>query len=158
MEVLCFLPSTHYPLYDFDLRATHARTLLPAALASVPFGFVLVRVRTSRRDCVLVRVSRFRSTRQFSELFFCPSRASSQCCSQASGVSRSQHRLSYFLLTKYGSRGCNAVGCANTNEHRPTNTRSCFSAPEAVGRTKIRLCSGSDSHVSEFGGGVLPPS
>ena len=33
------------PLYDFDLRATHARTLLPAALASVSFGFVLVRVR-----------------------------------------------------------------------------------------------------------------
>jgi len=31
--------------YDFDLRATHARTLLPAALASVSFGFVLVRVR-----------------------------------------------------------------------------------------------------------------
>jgi len=41
---LCFLPSTNYPLYDFDLRATHARTLLPAALASVSFGFVLVRV------------------------------------------------------------------------------------------------------------------
>jgi hypothetical protein len=32
-------------IYDFDLRATHARTLLPAALASVSFGFVLVRVR-----------------------------------------------------------------------------------------------------------------
>jgi len=32
-------------IYDFDLRASHARTLLPAALASVPFGFVLVRVR-----------------------------------------------------------------------------------------------------------------
>jgi len=43
--VLCFLPSKHYPLCDFDLRATHARTLLPAALASVSFGFVLVRVR-----------------------------------------------------------------------------------------------------------------
>ena len=24
------------------------------------------------------------------------------------------------------------VGCANTNEHRPTNTRNSFSAPEAV--------------------------
>ena len=34
-----------HSLYDFDLRATHARTLLPAALASVSFGFVLVRVR-----------------------------------------------------------------------------------------------------------------
>ena len=33
------------PIYDFDLRATHALTLLPAALASVSFGFVLVRVR-----------------------------------------------------------------------------------------------------------------
>ena len=32
-------------IYDFDLRATHARKLLPAALASVSFGFVLVRVR-----------------------------------------------------------------------------------------------------------------
>ena len=42
---MCFLPSTHYPLYDFDLRATHARALLPAALASVSFGFVLVRVK-----------------------------------------------------------------------------------------------------------------
>jgi len=36
---------TALPFYDFDLRASHARTLLPAALASVPFGFVLVRVR-----------------------------------------------------------------------------------------------------------------
>ena len=38
-----------------DLRASHARTLLPAALASVPFGFVLVRVRVrfvgSFRSC-----------------------------------------------------------------------------------------------------------
>ena len=33
------------PICDFELRATHARTLLPAALASVSFGFVLVRVR-----------------------------------------------------------------------------------------------------------------
>ena len=30
------------------MRATHARTLLPAALASVSFGFVLVRVRVRR--------------------------------------------------------------------------------------------------------------
>ena len=37
------------PFYDFDLRASHARTLLPAALASVPFGFVLVRVRVRRK-------------------------------------------------------------------------------------------------------------
>jgi hypothetical protein len=30
------LPSLYtLPIYDFDLRATHARTLLPAALASV---------------------------------------------------------------------------------------------------------------------------
>ena len=36
--------STHFLFNDFDLRASHARTLLPAALASVPFGFVLVRV------------------------------------------------------------------------------------------------------------------
>ena len=33
------------PFYDFDLRESHARIFLPAALASVPFGFVLVRVR-----------------------------------------------------------------------------------------------------------------
>ena len=40
------LPSLYaLPFYDFDLRESHARTLLPAALASVPFGFVLVRVR-----------------------------------------------------------------------------------------------------------------
>ena len=36
------------------------------------------------------------------------------------------------VVWKYGSRGCNTVGCANTNDRRPTNTRSCFSAPEAV--------------------------
>jgi hypothetical protein len=39
------LPFAHYPFYDFGLRATHALTLLPAALASVSFGFVFVRVR-----------------------------------------------------------------------------------------------------------------
>ena len=33
------------PIYDFDLRASPTRTLLPAALTSVSFGFVLVRVR-----------------------------------------------------------------------------------------------------------------
>ena len=38
------------PIYDFDLRATHARTLLPAALASVSFGFILVRVRVRHRS------------------------------------------------------------------------------------------------------------
>ena len=37
-------------LHVFDSRATHARTLLPAALASVPFGFVLVRVRVRNID------------------------------------------------------------------------------------------------------------
>ena len=40
------LPATHYPLYDFDLSATHAHIFLLAALASVSFGFVLVRVYT----------------------------------------------------------------------------------------------------------------
>ena len=32
-------------IYDSDLRATHAGTLLPAALTSVSFGFVFFRVR-----------------------------------------------------------------------------------------------------------------
>ena len=43
--------STPYalPIYDFDLHASHARTHLPAALASVPFGIVLVRVRVRIR-------------------------------------------------------------------------------------------------------------
>ena len=53
------LPSLYtIPFYDFDLRASHARTLLPAALASVPFGFVLVRVRVrvSVADRVAARV------------------------------------------------------------------------------------------------------
>ena len=63
VEVSCFLPSAHYPLYDFDLRATHARTLLHAALASVSFGFVLVRVRVrvqlgEQRITVVKRVGR----------------------------------------------------------------------------------------------------
>ena len=41
--------------------------------------------------------------------YFRPSRVSSQCFSQAPGASRSQHRLSSFLLTKDGSPGCNAA-------------------------------------------------
>ena len=41
-----YLPATRQiPLSRFDSRATHARTLQPAALAFVPYGFVLVRVR-----------------------------------------------------------------------------------------------------------------
>jgi len=40
------LPSLYaLPSYDFDLCASHARALLPAALDSLPFGFVSVRVR-----------------------------------------------------------------------------------------------------------------
>ena len=46
-----------YPLHDFDLRATHARTLLPAALASVSFGFVLVRVRSHDVDARIKKAS-----------------------------------------------------------------------------------------------------
>ena len=37
------------PLSTLTARATHARPLLPAALASVPYGFVLVRVRVRVR-------------------------------------------------------------------------------------------------------------
>ena len=81
----------------------------------------------SARSCITSQVRE-----AFLRVIFCPSRASPQCFSKASGASRSQHRLSSFLLMQYGSRGCSAVGCANTNDHRPTNTRSCFSAPEAV--------------------------
>ena len=40
------------------MRASHARTLLPAALASVPFGFVLVRVRVR---VVLIMPVQFRT-------------------------------------------------------------------------------------------------
>jgi hypothetical protein len=36
----------------YDSRATHARTLLPAESASVPFGFVLVRVRVRVRSSI----------------------------------------------------------------------------------------------------------
>ena len=81
----------------------------------------------SARSCVMSQVHE-----AILRAIFCTSRTSSQCFSQAPGASRSQHRLSSFLLTKDGSNGCNALGCANTNEHRPTNTRSSFSAPEAV--------------------------
>ena len=62
VEVLRFLPSTHYSLYDFDLRATHARTLLPEALASVSFGFVLVRVRSVNVKCEVLLCRRLTLT------------------------------------------------------------------------------------------------
>ena len=45
------LPSLYaQTFYDSYLRASHVRTLLPAALASVPFGFVLVRVRVIKTE------------------------------------------------------------------------------------------------------------
>ena len=61
------IPSTHCPLYDFDLRATHARTLLPAALASVSFGFVLVRVRIQRQAWNESLMARFEKRKLLSE-------------------------------------------------------------------------------------------
>ena len=77
-------------------------------------------LRISRRGWVLVCVSRPRSTRHFSGLLFCPSRAPSQCFSKVPGASQFRHRLSSFLLTKYGPRGCNVAGCTYTNVHRST--------------------------------------
>jgi hypothetical protein len=59
---IIMLPSLYilyYPFCDSDLRVTHAHTLLPAALASVSFGFVLVRVRGRAACCVAIPVSRF---------------------------------------------------------------------------------------------------
>jgi hypothetical protein len=38
-----------FPIYDIDLRATHAHTILPAVLAFVSFGLVRVRVRVRVR-------------------------------------------------------------------------------------------------------------
>jgi len=47
MAILCFLLPTYflYLFLRFDLRVLYARALLPAALASVSFGFVNIRVR-----------------------------------------------------------------------------------------------------------------
>jgi hypothetical protein len=42
-------PPTPQLCSRFDSRATHARTLLPGELSSLPFGFVLVRVRLHGR-------------------------------------------------------------------------------------------------------------
>jgi len=50
------LPSLYArPIYDFDLRTSHARTLLPAALASVFFGFVSAQVRVCKTPYSLKR-------------------------------------------------------------------------------------------------------
>jgi len=106
---------------------------------------------------VLVRVSRPRSMMRLFNGLFLPQQGIVSIFSQESDASRSQHRLSYFLLTKYGSRGCNVAGCANTNIHRPTNLRTpgCFSAPEAVlSEVEQRIgCIQVQTHLlSEFGG------
>ena len=73
----------------------------------------------------------FRSTRQFSGLFLPQQGIVSMFFS---GVGRQPISASpvLFLANEGWIRGCNAVGCANTNEHRPTNTRNSFSIPEAV--------------------------
>ena len=63
----------------------------------------------SARSCVTSLVHE-----AFLRAIFCPSRASSPCFSQAPGASRSQHRLSSFLLMNYGSHGCNAVESVRT--------------------------------------------
>jgi len=59
MEVLFFLPSALYPLCVFDLRATHARALLPEALAE-NFGSAPALERTSGRGSTFVRGFSFR--------------------------------------------------------------------------------------------------
>jgi hypothetical protein len=53
--VLSSLLSKRYPSYDFDLRATHARTLLPVALASVSDRSVIVRVRVVAQTLLSVK-------------------------------------------------------------------------------------------------------
>jgi hypothetical protein len=50
------------------LRATHARTLQPAALASVSFGFVLVRVRVRFEPRYLLEGSSHSTTDTQSEV------------------------------------------------------------------------------------------
>ena len=42
----------------FDSRATHERVLLPAVLASVPIGFVLIQVRVRVFGCKFIAVER----------------------------------------------------------------------------------------------------
>jgi len=44
MHTVVYYSYSYTCIYNNNLRATHARTLLPAALASVSFGFILVRV------------------------------------------------------------------------------------------------------------------
>jgi len=45
------LPALHAPpIYDNDLRASHASTLFPTALASASFGFEVVRVRVQNAN------------------------------------------------------------------------------------------------------------
>jgi len=88
----------------------------------------------------------------FLRAIFRPSRAPAQCSCQAAGASRSQHRLSSFLLhmANYGSRR----RMVRLNAVYPSVIVSpalCISTSR--GRSKSRLCSGSDSHVSEFVGG-----
>jgi hypothetical protein len=46
-------PSTTQLTSRFDSGATHARTQLTAALASVPFGFVLARVRVDKNSTMV---------------------------------------------------------------------------------------------------------
>ena len=91
-------------------------------------------LRISRRGWVLVCVSRPRSTGLFSGLFLPQQGIASTFFSGAGRQPISAPPVLFLAnqLWMYGSRSCNAVGCAKTNEHRPKKTRSCFSAPEAV--------------------------
>jgi len=82
-------------------------------------------LRSSRRGLSAQRVSRPRYTRHFSGLFFCPSRAPAQCSCQTVGASRSQHRLSSFLLHSGPIMDHVAVWCGLT----PSTIGDCFSSP-----------------------------
>jgi len=68
--------------------------------------FLASSLRSRRRGLSAQCVLRPRYTRHFSGLFFCPNGAPAQCSCQEAGASRSQHRLSSFLLhgANYGSR------------------------------------------------------
>jgi hypothetical protein len=94
------------------------------------------------------------STRHFSGLFFCPSRAPSQCFSHASGASRSQHRLSSFLLTKYGPRGYNVVVCLlETVPCLKRSWRHVKNSPLLLKRQKSRDLMRAKSKLQRGGGG-----
>ena len=84
----------------------------------------------------------------FLQAFFFSRGAPSQFIFQAPGACRSQHRLSSFLQTKYGSRGCSIIAQRHTKCPLKVLARRALLITFIVISVEISLCQKRGIHFS----------